>query len=47
MHINGIGFMNNISQHIPFATESMIKKRKVNIIEDEIKQANKNTCNVV
>ena len=38
MHINDIGFLNTISRHIMFATGSMIKNRKINNIEDGIKQ---------
>ena len=38
MHINGIGFINTISRHILFATESMIKNIKVKNIEYRIKQ---------
>ena len=41
MHTNGIGLMNTILQHILFSTGSMIKNRKVNNIEDGIKQINK------
>ena len=41
MNINGIGFLNTISQHVIFATEIMIKKRKVKSIEYGIKQVNK------
>ena len=41
MHINGIGFLNTISQHIMFATGSMIKKRKVEHIADGITQVHK------
>ena len=41
MQINGIGFLNTIYLHIIFATGSMIKNRKVNNIEDGIKQINK------
>ena len=36
MHINGIGLMDTISQHILFATGIMIKNRKVSNIEDAI-----------
>ena len=41
MHINGIGFLNNISRHIMFATGSMIKNRKVEHIADGITQVHK------
>ena len=41
MHINNIGFLNTIYQHIIFTTGSMIKNRKVNNIEYGIKQINK------
>ena len=41
MHINGIGFLVNISRHIMFATGSMIKKPKVEHIADGITQVHK------
>ena len=41
MHINGIGFLKAISQHIMFATESMIKNRKVDHTADVITQVHK------
>ena len=41
MHINGIGFLIIISRHIMFATESMIKNRKVEHIADGITQVHK------
>ena len=41
MHINGIVFLNTISQHIMFATGSMIKNLKVENIADGITQAHK------
>ena len=41
MHTNCIGFLNTIYRHIMFVTWSMIKNRKVNKIEDGIKQINK------
>ena len=41
MHINGIVFLNTISQHIIFATGSIIKIKKINNIEDVTKQVNK------
>ena len=41
MHINGIVFLNTISQHIMFATGSMIKNRKVENIADGITQVHK------
>ena len=41
MHINGIGFLNTISQHIMFDTGSIIKDQKINNIEDVIKQVHK------
>ena len=41
MHINGIGFLNAISQHIIFFTGSMIKNQKIDNIEYLIKQAHK------
>ena len=40
MQINGIGLPNTISQHIMFATGSMIKNLKLNNVEDWIKQVN-------
>ena len=40
MNINGIELLNTISQQILFATVGMIKNRKVNNIEDGIKQVN-------
>ena len=43
MYINGIGFLNAISQHIMFSTGSMIKNRKIDNIEYVIKQAH-NIC---
>ena len=36
IQINGIGFLNNISRHIMFATGNMIKNRKINNIADGI-----------
>ena len=41
MHINGIGFLNNISRHIMFATGIMIKNRKIENIADGITQVHK------
>ena len=41
MHINGIGFLITISQHIMFATGSMIKNRKIEHIADGITQVHK------
>ena len=41
IHINGIGFLNTISQHIMFDTGSMIKNRKVEYIADGITQVHK------
>ena len=41
MHINVIGFLKAISQHIMFATESMIKNRKVDHTADVITQVHK------
>ena len=41
MHINYIGFLNTTSQHILFATVTMIKNRKINNIGYGIKQVNK------
>ena len=41
MHINGIGLINTISQHIMFATGSTIKNRKVEHIADGITQVHK------
>ena len=41
MHINMIGFLITISQHIMFATGSMIQNRKVEYIADGITQAHK------
>ena len=41
MHINGIGFLNTISRHIVFATESMIKTLKMENIADGIMQVHK------
>ena len=40
-HINSIGFLNTISQHIMFSILIMIKNRKLKNIEDGIKQVNK------
>ena len=42
MHINVIGFLNTIPQQIMFATESIIKNRKIKNIEDVIRHA----CNI-
>ena len=41
MHINDIGFLNTISQHIMFSIVSMIKNRKLKNNEDVIKQVKK------
>ena len=41
MHTNGIGFLNDISQHIMFDTGSMIKNRKNENIADGITQVHK------
>ena len=41
MHINGIVFLNTISGHIMFATESMLKNQKVDNIADGITQVHK------
>ena len=41
MHIHGISVLNTISRHIMFATESMIKNRKVDLIADGITQVHK------
>ena len=41
MNINSILLLNAISQHIMFATGSMIKNRKIENIEDVIKQVHK------
>ena len=41
MHINGIGFLNTISQHIMFATGIMTKTRKIENIADVITQVHK------
>ena len=41
IHINGIESLNTICQHILFSKVSMIINRKINKIEDIIKQVNK------
>ena len=41
MNTNSIGFLNTISQHIIYATGSIIKNRKVKNMENEIKQLTK------
>ena len=41
MNINGIGFLNTISQNTMFATVSMIKNQKIKNIADRITQAHK------
>ena len=40
MYTNCIGLLNAISKHNMFATRSMIENRKINNIEDGIKQVN-------
>ena len=41
IYIDGIGFLKTISQHIIFATGSMIKNLKINNIKYGIKQVHK------
>ena len=41
MHINVIGFLNTISQHIMFSTVSIIKNLKIENITDGITQVHK------
>ena len=41
MHINGLGFLKNMSRHIMFATGSMIKNRIIENVADGIMQVHK------
>ena len=47
MQTNGIGFLNNISRHIMFATASMIKTEKLSALQMESYRYINYTCNAV